>query len=304
MFEWYNENQFRSWPLKSGATLGNTVLVDAGFTCGLPATVNITVLTLIARDTDKFRLFVRVGGYQVVFEIPVDTPEFTTIWAAPPAVSNATFLNNCMSGKTLYGFIVIGKIQELLTLLPDADTSLVFADEFEPTVTDIINSKAVSSISLGNTARTVSPGLINCTNNPYIRPTPYKIKNADGISYSGVSIDYNCISGDIVWKPGYSCRIIQSDSVKSFTISATQDSQEGVACGDVPIDDAEAALLVSGGNLSGVQTCADVIRSINGISGPNITIKGGPGVKITNEIPATIVVELGANDANNCGLPQ
>ena len=122
-----------------------------------------------------------------------------------------------------------------------------------------------------------------------------------------------CVQGKIAWKEGYNCRIAQNDQDNSITISAVVGGGLGEPCDEVPLykNEMPPTLSMTGASgpsrlhwlpgvtltgpsgpitdsadtlpYSGSFTCNDVLRSINGVGGPQLTLRAGNGVSLTTD---------------------
>jgi len=282
-------------------------IVDAGFTVNAGA-VPTAVLTYVDHVNNTLTLAFDLENVgRTTFTVPDDVAEFTTVWSDPVNIPSAdnTLASQCPSSNRVRGFVVIGNVNSLIAVAAN-NNSFVFITgaDLEPATVDAIGNRSVASITLCNTERTLSPALAQCGVTSYVRTAPYRIRNLDGVTYKNVSADFQCITGDVTIRPGYACNVTQSDTAQTLTISASQSAADGLACRDIALDSQEAAILASGQSLTGIQRCDNVVRSINGVGGPNLVIKGRNGVAVTTTDEPAIVITIGSDADNKCGLPS
>lgn len=303
MIAWYNENQLRDWPFVAGSDIPREIVADMGLTSNANGDgTSGCLLNLVERLTSAVRLTFRIhAGLTVTFTIPDGTPEYSTIWSDRP--NPVAAFDTCATPESVVGFLVLGSLPSLHALVPSVGSRYETLNYLEPAVVDLIETRHVQSISLGNASRRLSPAFAQCDAEPYTRPANYRIPARNGDGYTSVAMDFECIRGDISLKPGYSCDIAQSDSAKSFTISAVEDADMGVACEEIALDATEQAILASGQTISGLQNCSDIVKAINGVGGPHLVIKGRNGVEVVTTAEPAIVIKLSSESSNNCGLP-
>jgi hypothetical protein len=123
-----------------------------------------------------------------------------------------------------------------------------------------------------------------------------------------VIINSRCINGNIRFREGYNALIRQRDSTNEISIGAARESgqrPDGSLCengSEVPFYAGEQPPAGSQ-FFSGGPACDELISSINGVQGPDITIVGGTGVEVMvdPDNPNTLRISLSnTNIAGNC----
>ena len=107
-------------------------------------------------------------------------------------------------------------------------------------------------------------------------------------------VNARCLRGNLQVKDGYNILLTQNTADNSLTIGAAVGAGAGQLCsGDIPLYAGETPPTGST-VLSGGPTCAQVIQTINGITGPSISILPGQGVSVdqSSKNKNTLVVNL------------
>lgn len=294
--EWYTDNANRRYPFDisnaaglgtSANTLPTSAIVDAGFTClhgtGFqpgasriwvaevaltPSHVQITLASNAdgLADTDE-----QPGGFPLVFDIPRNTPENTAIFASCEVVGDGL----CAEYLLWYGFLVIGDVAALVDWIQTTRSGplLPAVHVFEPHCAQSLQNAYMRSLTVANRRRTRTTDI------------PGEARPIIPIA--------TCRQGPQRFVPGYNCVISYDTANNGLVFSARAGEGEGQPCGEVPQFPDEAPLEGSR-LLSGGPTCRETIRSINGVLGPAIRIRGENGVTLQRHPtePGRIVVRL------------
>lgn len=147
----------------------------------------------------------------------------------------------------------------------------------EPALVQSMSGTYVSSINLANAPRTKATAPAGCT------------ESLTGPEDNYVNV--KCITGDVKIKSGYSSYVTVSVADNSIIIGGDVGGGEGQPCSEIPIYSSEqppeGSVLLSGG-----PSCGETLKSINGIGGKNVILKGGLGVsvKASELLENTIIV--------------
>lgn len=189
-------------------------------------------------------------------------------------------LGDCEDAPVWTGFLTIGRAVQLANWLRAHDPpSGMDISVFEPTAKPVFEPGCVlapaanSRLFLGvaNTDRVRAPAPPGC------RPPCYDHELAD---YYVVD---SCVNGHVRLEAGFNALVRQKDSVNTVSISAALGYGKGEPQFELPVFPGEEPPLGST-LLSGGDNCCEVVRSINGVGGPNFRIEAGPGVEIV-ELP-------------------
>lgn len=306
----YNVNEYRQYPFIDNPailearraaglfTLPEQLIVDCGFILGLDSEFNA-----VSDFVYLSRLAVTANDYVFTFRAtagPTNTRPlvFTRAklagkyesWQYEYKQSTADTNKQCATEPVWEGFIVTGNLQE-------ANVPAGVYD-FEPgqyvvepaTLQSLVRSY-LRSISVGNYARTIIP---NCVTND---------SSASAVTQDRQVIEQsNCLKGDVQFVAGINCLISQSDISRRISISpllganlnTTTAAELCANYGELPLFPGESPPAGSQ-FLSGGPACNELITSINGITGPNVIINGGPGIIITTD-PAANKIVLNISD--------
>lgn len=320
----YNDNEYRAYPFvfksaySSAKELPPTAIVDCGFIMGLDsgfdAAIHSVYLASVTRTASTLEFVFETdapgaAAYPITFMYDIDAEEWQTNFDdSAPNVDD----NFCAEEPAWEGFMVVGVLSELLELMPTPETIAFYVPE-EITLTDtpdyLVEPARLQSLVRGY-VRSISVA-------NYARPMVPECQPAAGSSSSSSSatserqilINAQCIKGDIQVKAGYNCAIRQNAPDRSITVSAfrrdagTNDSAAEICQygselplypGHVPPD--------GGVFLTGGPACNDLITSINGIAGPNVTINADPGIQIVSDGDNSIKIDVTPNIVQqDCG---
>ena len=110
-----------------------------------------------------------------------------------------------------------------------------------------------------------------------------------------------CINGPIWFAEGHNCRIAQDNGRNTITINAGEDLGAGQPCDEVPLTEDEmiesdSPFLTKGPG------CKEIIQSINGIGGADITIRTGSGYRAQPDpdAPHRLIIARALSDFALC----
>lgn len=147
----------------------------------------------------------------------------------------------------------------------------------EPALVQALSGSYVSSINIANEPRTKATVPLGC--------------EESSAGPEGNHVNAKCIIGAVKVKSGYNSYVTVSAADNSITIGGDLGGFEGPPCSEIPIYSSEAppenSTLLSGG-----PSCNETVKSINGINGKNVILKGGLGitVKASELLENTIIV--------------
>lgn len=316
----HNDNEYRAYPFifkkkYVGTELPTAIIVDCGFIMGLDSeydpAANVIYLQSIGRTAETFEFVFKTNAPNAVnlpitFSCPISANEWQTI----PGESEPNTDNNfCAEEPAWEGFITIGKFDELLVLLPTIGVVEFYAptditDEYtpdyivEPSRAQSLVRAYVRAISAANYAR---PRVPSCDETGS--------SSSSNSEERQIIINATCLRGDIKLKAGYNCAINQTTTANTITVNAfkrdrgVNDPNEEICRYGSELALYEGHVPAEGDEfLSGGPTCADLITSINGIGGPNVTIAADPGIQIVSIDENSIKIGVTPNIIQqNCG---
>jgi hypothetical protein len=307
----YVENTRRSYPLVDNGPLD--MFYSAGGSLELPKDAIADFTCLVGPDMDyaedthvTYLYEVRREGESLAFEFrftapllldqsltfcrdvedmeyPVDREDSFTNELAVPVTATL----DC-GGFAAEGWLTTGTLDILAGMLSDgqylrrADAN-VFV---EPAQVRSLRKTFVKSVSLINEVRTLAAPADACGPDP---------------NTTGHVINAACVTGPLRWIEGYNCLISQDPTSSKIQIQSFVGGGEGQPCEEVSLFAGETPP-VGSTLLTGGPTCNDVVRTINGVGGPDIVITAGTGVAITpddadihklNITPDLLGLELG-----------
>jgi hypothetical protein len=292
---WFNSNSMRAFPFLRGSvdqpvtgplTLGNlpnAIVVDCGFLLGphsgFIADVHVVQLQRITRQGSTF-----------LFEFTCDAPSLhraplqfhrhvgdernltERVSSQEEGLSLSDSLSEGGCAEPLWsGFLTTGSMEALELLLP-ANGSVLNpggAAEVEPSLIHNLDGAMVTSFGVANDDRVRVEAPEGCDDPVWDYPT--------GLIF----VHGHCLQNEIILKPGYNAVIRQSDQNNSLTVGAAVGAGAGEPCETVPLFSGETA--PDGSNLlEGGPQCNEVLRTINGLSGPLLNLLTSGGIVVTS----------------------
>lgn len=322
--DFYNDNSFRAYPLvgaDSGVDmcynvaggvvvqLPPNVIVDFGCVIGPTAefdeTQDYIYLYQIIKNASlslqfKFRsLCPGLENLELVFSRHPDDGEYVTSYAEASLITGLELTDaqeTCSEDPLWEGYLVTGKFTELLETLAFTGASLNHTSSdlettppyprVEPGRLQNLRSSSVTGITVCNFARTAVTSPAGCA----------------GIANSfanKVHVNSSCITGDIKFVPGYNCSIRQDTQNNALTFSAGVGAGQGEPCEEIKITEDEASP-DSGELLTGGPTCAEVMKSINGLSAEGLQLVAGAGVRLLQVGDSEITIDFDLHDLQAC----
>ena len=307
----YNENQYRDYPfitvvqpIDSGSSNGAlfehlpaAAIVDFGCIMDLDANFSEndyvyldriertgTLLAFYFSSTSTQEQLVFTRDAATADEWAIEWVESVIIYPPPydSSIDGNIAVPVCRTEGAWRGFLVTGKLDELLTLVPDGD-SVTFATglwKIEPAKIQNIYKHYVRSVTVLNRKRTV-------------------VTDAT-INYDVVVYDA-CLDGNLKFKEGYNCSILQDNAGNRIIFRGAVGAGQGEPCTEVS-QSLEETSPDGGAYLTGGPRCGDILKTINGKGGKGITIKGGPGFTVLAEpATSTLVITRDLSQFTRCG---
>lgn len=321
---WLDTNRNRAYPFVAGTTgveatsglenLPDGVIVDAGFIAGpgsgFVSGTDRVFLSEIARSGSTITFTfsgdaLGFGGTPLVFTRSLSDPRFTTSFtnslpsAYPPDFSefsmpsdSADHLDDC-APAAWSGFLTTGDLSLLSTWLSD-DTSYTSNGAYALIEPGAVHNQAngwLEAVAVANLDRTRATAPTGCDAITW----PFPLQN--------VYVWAQCIQGDIRFLPGANTDVAQTDG-NAITFSVRPGGGTGAVCTPVPVFHDEVVIL--GHNpqipsINGGSPCNGVLRSVNGLGGPNLSIIAGPGVSVVPDPDHNrVLVNVGTNNLSSC----
>lgn len=160
----------------------------------------------------------------------------------------------------------------------------------EPALIQNLNDSQLVSLSIANADRTRAVRPADCPPNHWPFPT--------GIIY----VNRECLQGNLRFRSGYNMSVSQSNLTNTLQFSAIVNAGLGEPCEEVKLFAEETPPDGSPNNLlEGDFYCNEVLRSINGLQGPNLVFFAGNGVAITSDSANNkVVVDINLQDLSLC----
>jgi len=322
---WYNDNQFRDYPFLTQVSpllettgfsssssaageiteLPHSVIVDFGAIMEIDANYteeagHYVYLHSISRTGSSFSFQFRTNApdasnHQIVFLRNSDD-EFVIEWEDASTITPEELpALACPIEAKWKGFLVTGDLSPLTSLIADGETLHYFEGlwQVEPARVQSLMDSYLRAVTLANLPRVTAtlPGFCSASSD-----------SSESSAGEDVAVlNASCLVGDIKWKEGYNCVIRQDVTNNAIVIGAGVGVGDGEPCEEVPLNEAEAPPTGSR-YLSGGPGCGDIIKAINGVPGPNVSIIAGPGFRVfaDPDNAATLVINRGLDDFAIC----
>ncbi len=295
--DWYVENGHRAFPFVdavAGMALPETAVVDFGCVFGLAANYDDSddsvYLFRVARTASAVRFEFRttapsMGGEALVFEVPSDSLEhtyFSTSSDARIGSSSSLPSSECGDDPAWEGYLVVGDLTDLLDVLgvDDSMEDALGTTRVEPALIQNLARSFVRAVHLANADRVRVTAPDGC---PAI-----DTGLGPGVLVTGVG----CVRGDLRFSEGYNATVRQNGAAATLVFGAAVGAGAGEPCTEVPLRPGESS--PDGGSLlTGGPTCAEVLKSINGVGGRTLSIRAGTGVRVfPGDVEGQLVVAI------------
>jgi len=191
------------------------------------------------------------------------------------------------------GYLVTGTMQSVADRLSigteiirsDAEETLV-----EPALIQNLNESQVVSLNIANSDRTRALRPEGCPPNEWDFETDQ------------IYVLRECLQGDVKLRSGYNVTFNQISSSNTIQLLAIVNAGLGEPCEEIKLFPEETPPIGSdNGLLAGDFYCNEVLRTLNGIQGPNLTLFAGTGVSITaNQETNTVLIDVDLIDLSAC----
>lgn len=191
------------------------------------------------------------------------------------------------------GYLVTGSMSAIADRFSVGSTvARLGTDEviIEPALIQNLNESQVVSINIANGDRTRALRPEDCPQNEWDFET--------GLIYT----NRECLQGDVRLRAGYNLALNQFLASNTIQLSAIVNAGLGEPCEEVPLFAAETPPIGAENNLlAGDFYCNEVLRSVNGLQGPNINLFAESGVSIIAvQETNTVLIDVDLIDLSAC----
>jgi hypothetical protein len=245
----------------------------------------------------------KMVGYPLIFTRLLSDPLYKTTFAEsdipdPGPSSQSLSLSQevplPVCGEPFWsGYLVTGPMDAVAARLDTGQTILrtdVNQTLVEPALIQNLDQNQVTSINIANADRTRALRPADCPPNVWSFPT--------GIIY----IVQECLQGNVKFRAGYNLTAAQNTATTTIQFSAVVNAGKGEPCEQVKLFPYETPPRGATNNLlGGDYYCNEVLRTINGIQGPNLVIFTGSGVALVPDAANhTLKVDVNLTDLIAC----
>lgn len=273
----YDDNRFRRYPFLSTddtevSTVDNTrvpdsVLLDCGFRFYAgsnfsDAARNVVWLDSVSWDGTHVTLSFATDALPAVWLVFTFAQAAQESQVAFGTVAYSGDDGICSDQLLWDGFAVLGSAADLIAWAGSPRELDVSAHILEPSCSQNMDKSYVRSISLANRRR------VRTTDVPGAeRP---------------ILVNSKCLQGPARFEEGVNCIIDYDTRRNGLIISGSVGAGAGQVCEELPVVSGESS--PDGGNLlSGGPACTEIMKSINGLPGPNIIMRGTSGVIVERD---------------------
>lgn len=243
-----------------------------------------------------------LSGYPLIFTRNASSPIYETEFAEsdiPAQPINSQSASNSNSFEVVCGdpfwsgYLVTGPIEATFSRLAiGASITRANATEalVEPALIQNLNDSQVVSLNLANADRTRALRPANCPPNQWPFPT------------GQIYVNYTCLQGNIKLQSGYNLSLSQSNTTNTIQFSAIVNAGAGQICEQLKLFPEETPPIGSPNNLLGGDFyCNEVLRTVNGIQGPNLQFFAGSGVAIVADtVNNKLIIDVNLLDLSLC----
>lgn len=266
-------------PLPDDAILDITVILGLG--ADFDAENHRVYLYEVSRNGNTLDFTFRfdspnLSNHTLTFCRRIDDAEFAVSYATTQHEASSSIAELICDGIITEGWLTTGKLANLAAILADGEwlrrgDGQVYV---EPARIQAMDGQFVRTINVANADRTRVTGPDCVPGEPYA--TEGSSEAASTRTYIANAL---CLQGNLRFREGFNCVIIQDTLNNQLTIGAGVGSGLGEPCAEVPLYEGEGppedSVLLSGG-----PACHEIVKTINGLPGPHINITGGRGVRV------------------------
>jgi len=314
---WFDDNRQRSYPFVTGTVgqpvtssltlmrqLPPAVAVDCGFLAGplsgfVTGSDSVFLKTLSRAGSTLTLTFATTAAYLVGVELTftrdlaTDPDYLTTSGESGAASDDLSSTPDCqLPGLT--GFLTTGRLADIAAVVPDSTTLTALSGDalVQPTLLQNLANSWVRDLAVANADRIRATAPAGCP--PLSWPFPT----------GGIIPWAQCLTGDVRFRAGYNTLLSLDTATNAIILGARPGAGAGAPCDDparFPDEAAAWSLAGSAGPLTGGLWCNEVLRSLNGVPGPDLPILAGAGVSVIPD-PAhnQVVIDVNMRDLSTC----
>jgi hypothetical protein len=324
----FNDNRNRTFPFRQGTTgidtpasgsvamyqLPDNFIVDCGFVMGPESGFmedeHTVFLYKVSRASLNVFLFEfrsdapELANTPLIFSRNLSDADYTTEFLEsdipeyiPLSQSVSLSLSESQAaecGEPFWsGYLVTGSMQSIASRLAVGETIVrTTTDEaiIEPTLVQNLNESQVVSINIANGDRTRALRPADCPPNEW------------NFNTGEIYVNRECLQGAVKLRAGYNTVLNQITLSNTIQLSAIVNAGLGEPCEEVKLFPAETPPIGATNNLlAGDFYCNEVLRSINGLQGPNLVLFAGSGVSVTaDQTTNTVIIDVNLVDLSAC----
>lgn len=190
------------------------------------------------------------------------------------------------------GYLVTGRLEQIAARIAVGEiiTGNTGDAIVEPALIQNLDQNQLVAINIGNADRTRALRPAGCPPNEWPFPTDI------------IYINSECLQGDLRLRPGYNIALSQNNRTNTIQFAAIVNAGQGEPCEQVKLFPEETPPIGATNDLlAGDYYCNEVLRTINGLAGPTLTLYAGTGVAITPDSNNNkLVIDVNLTDLSLC----
>lgn len=329
----FNENINRAFPFQRGTVGVNTppsgpvtmqqlpddFIADCGFIMGAESGfvegVHSVFLHKISRASASLLVFEFGCDAPLLLQVPlifqrnVTDPLYTSEFAESDIPqeyidSRSASLSLSLSAESEVigepywsGYLVTGRLDQIATRLA-VGQSIVQASAadglVEPALIQNLDQNQLTMLQIANADRTRAIRPSDCPPNEW------------GFLTGGIFVQEWFVLGNVKFRAGYNMSLGQNSNSNTIQFAAVVNAGQGMPCEQVKLFSGETPPLGATNNLlAGDYYCNEVLRTVNGLAGPNLVLYAGVGVAIVpDNVNNRVVIDINLTDLSLCAYSE
>lgn len=280
--QFYDDNRNRRYPFVSTEEIESSVaddeqipdsaLLDCGFTfyaySGFEADQHSVWLDSVSRTSSTVTLIFKTNapgltGLNLDFVFERNAGESQILFTDAVGTGANPVAGGCTNQMLWMGYAVLGDSEDLVSWIGGSSRATDRVQHtVEPALSQNLDKAYVRSVNLANRRR--------------VRTTDVPGEERP------ILINAQCLQGPARFIAGRNCRIDYDVARNGLVISADLGAGDGEVCSELPVHDDEVPP-DDGDLLSGGPACTEVVKTVNGVGGPRLILRGTDNILVEKD---------------------